>query len=97
MALPQSVSIAGLGLSEAGVRLAEAIQSYGIYVGDGGGCTAGALEADQHVLLEVKKKLRADIRKIYPLMRRVMNNDVMGSPTAGGGEPLGPNCGFDAT
>ena len=97
LALPPTVDLDNLGLSEPGRRLAEAIRAYGIYVGDGGGCNAGAIEADQEVSAEVKKQLRADIRKIHPHIRLVLNNDVLGSPVAGGGEPLGPNCAFDAS
>jgi hypothetical protein len=96
MALKQDIDIATLGLSEIGLRLAEGLQEYGAYVVNGGGCNAGAIDADQHVSYATKRQLRSDIRKIYPLMRRVMNNDVLGSPVAGGGTPLGPNCAFDA-
>ena len=94
MALPPSVNIAGMGLSEPGRRLAQAVQDYGVYALDGGGCSAGALEADQHVNGGVKDQLRNDIRKIYPRMRLVLNNNVLGSSTAGGGAPRGDNCAF---
>ncbi len=97
LALPPSVDLDSLGLSEPGRRLAEAIRDYGIYVGDGGGCNAGAIEADQEVEEGIRKQLREDSRKFYPLMRMVLNNDVLGSPVAGGGDPLGPNCAFDAS
>jgi hypothetical protein len=97
LALPPGVDLEGLGLSEPGQRLAEAIRDYGIYVGDGGGCNAGAIEADQEVDEGIRKQLREDIRKFYPLIRLVLNNDVLGSAVAGGGEPLAPNCAFDAS
>jgi hypothetical protein len=96
LALPPTVDLDSLDLSEPGRRLAEAIRDYGIYVSDGGGCNAGALEADQEVEESIRKELREDIRKFYPMVRLVLNNDVLGSPTAGGGEPLAPNCAFDA-
>ena len=97
MALPRSVNIDTLGLSEMGARLARAIQQYGIYVGDGGGCAAPGLEADQFVTLANRRSLRHDILKLYPRMRLVLNNDVLRSPVAGGGTPIGENCAFDAS
>jgi hypothetical protein len=97
LAIKPDVDITTLGLTEPGLRLAEAIQNYGIYVINGGGCTNGAIDADQDVSFAVKRTLRSDIRKIYPLIRRVMNNDVLGSPVAGGGTPRAANCAFDAT
>ncbi len=96
LAIKPDVDITALGLTEVGLRLAQAIQDYGIYVINGGGCNAGSLDADQHVDFAVKRTLRGDIRKIYPHIRRVMNNDVLGSPTAGGGAPRAANCAFDA-
>lgn len=83
-----------LGLSEAGRRFAEAVRDYGIYVVDTGNEAAGgAIRADQFVK---KNLIMGDIRKIHQYLRRVMNNDVLGSPVAGGGTPLAPNCAFDA-
>lgn len=96
LALPRNIHVTALGLSEPGIRLAHAIQRYGIYVGDGGGCGAGALEADQLVDPAIKRTLRNDIIKLHRHVRLVLNNDVLGSPVAGGGTPLGPNCAFDA-
>ncbi len=96
LALPASVNIGSLGLSEPGRRLAEAIRNYGIYVGDGGGCSAGALEADQTVSATVRRQLVNDIPKIYRHMRLVLNNNVLGSAVAGGGASLGENCAFDS-
>jgi len=76
--------------------LTAAIQNYGMYVINGGGCNAGAIDADQHVSAAVKSQLRNDIRKIYPHVRLVLNNNVLGSPVAGGGRPRAPNCAFDS-
>jgi hypothetical protein len=45
LALPRSVNIARLQLSEAGQRLAAAIRDYGIYAVDGGGCANGSCAA----------------------------------------------------
>ena len=79
-----------------GRRLAEAIQDYGIYVVDTGGCGSGAIRADQHVNSGTLAALKRDIPKIYRHVRMVLNNNVLGSPTAGGGTPRAPNCAFDA-
>lgn len=81
-----------LGLSPRGRRLVEAVRDYGIYVVDGGNCPA--MRTDQHV--GNADELKAALAKIYPHIRRVLNNDVLGSPVAGGGTPLAPNCAFDA-
>ena len=70
-----------LGLSARGKRLAEAVRDYGIYAVDTGACPA--LRADQHV--HNTGELKAALSKIYPHIRRVLNNNVMGTPTAGGG------------
>jgi hypothetical protein len=95
MALPPNVDIGKLGLSEPGRRLAEGIRNYGIYVVDNGGCGAGALRADQNINSQVMSQLARDIPKIYPYIRMVLNNDVLGNPVAGGGTALAPNCAFD--
>ena len=95
LALPPSVNVNNLGLSEPGRRLAAAIQNYGMYATDGGGCTAGAIDADQNITSGIKSQLRTDIRKIYPLVRLVTNN-AMGSAVAGGGSPRAPNCAFNS-
>jgi hypothetical protein len=96
MAIPRSVNILSLGLGETGVRLAAAIQNYGIYITNGGGCTSPALDADQYVTRNQRLALQADIKRFYPFIRMVLNNDVFRSTVAGGGTPLAPNCAFDA-
>ncbi len=96
MALPRNIDISRLGLSEPGQRLAHAMQKYGAYIVDGGGCGGGAMRADQDVSSQVRSQLSKDIPKFYRLIRMVLNNDVMGSSVAGGGQPIAPNCAFDA-
>ena len=96
MAIPPSVNTNGLGLTEPGRRLARALQRYGAYVVDDAGCNGGAMRADQHVSASVRNQLQSDMPKIYPHMRRILNNDVLGNPVAGGGQALAPNCAFDA-
>ena len=82
-----------LKLSEAGRRLAQAVRDYGIYIVDGGGCSP-AIRADQHV---EKKLFMKDIPKFYPYIRVVTNSEwAPDRPATGGGEPLAPNCAFDA-
>lgn len=81
-----------LGLTERGKRLAEAVRDYGIYVVDGGACAA--LRADQYV--RQPAELKAALSAIYPYVRMILNNDVLGSETAGGGDARAPNCAFDA-
>lgn len=97
LAIKPNVNLNNLGLTEYGLRLARAAQNYGMYVLNGGGCDAPAIDADQHVSFDVKWQLRSDIRKIYPHLRMVLNNDVLGSPVTGGGTPRAANCAFDAT
>lgn len=97
LALPRHVDLNSLGLSEPGMRLARAIQGYGIRVVDGGGCGAGAIRADQYVSPQVRDQLRNDIPKIYPHIRVVTNGEWRPGLTAiGGGQPIAPNCAFDA-
>jgi hypothetical protein len=96
MALPPPAKggpdLGKLGLSARGRRLAEAVRDYGIYAVDGGGCVA--LRADQYV--KNTGELTAALRAIYPHIRMVLNNNVLGGPTAGGGAGLAPNCANDA-
>ncbi len=97
MALPRNININSLGLSEPGRRLARALQNYGAYVVDNAGCGGGAIRADQDVKSQIRNQLSGDIPKIYKHMRMVLNNsNVLGTAVAGGGQPLAPNCAFDA-
>ena len=96
MALPPPAkggpNLDALGLTARGKRLAEAVRDYGIYAVDTGNCPA--LRADQYV--QNTSELMAALSKIYPHIRRVLNNDVLGTPTAGGGAGIAPNCAVDA-
>lgn len=96
MALPPPAkggpNLDSLGLTPRGKKLAEAVRDYGIYVVDGAGCNA--IRADQHV--GNTTDLKAALTKIYPHIRMILNNDVLRTPTAGGGTGLGQNCANDA-
>ncbi len=96
MALPPpgkgGPDISKLGLSARGKRLAEAVRDYGIYAVDTGACAA--LRADQYV--QNTGELKTALSKIYPHIRRVLNNNVLGTTTAGGGGGIAPNCANDA-
>ncbi len=96
LAIPPTVDIRKLDLSEPGMRLAEAIQKYGIYAVDAGGCTNGAIRADQFVSSTTLQKLKVDIPKFYPLIRLVVNSDYSKQQVSGGGAPIAPNCAFDS-
>ena len=98
LALPPNVNLNSLGLSEPGMRLARAIQGYGIRVVDSGGCGAGAIRTDQHVSSHVYNQLWNDIPKIYPHIRVVTNGEWQPGLTAiGGGQPIARNCALDAS
>jgi hypothetical protein len=43
-----------------------------------------------------KGELETALSRIYPHIRMILNNDVLGSPTAGGGSGMAPNCAYDA-
>jgi hypothetical protein len=96
LAIPRGVNLDGLHLSEAGRRLAEAVRNYGLYVVDAGGCGSGAIRSDQGISKAQIDRLLPDIRKFYPYVRLVLNNNVLGSPVAGGGTPLAPNCAYNS-
>ncbi|MBK8210799.1 MAG: hypothetical protein IPK78_13360 [Rhodospirillales bacterium] len=81
-----------LGLTPRGKQLAAAVRDYGIYAVDGSDCVA--IRADQYVANT--SELKTALSKIYPYMRMVLNNDVLGSTVAGGGTGIAPNCAFDA-
>lgn len=93
LALPPSVSVDSLGLSEPGKRLAKALQDYGVYVVDNSQCPT--LRGDQFISASVKQALTNDMRKVYPRLRMVLNNSSSQS-VAGGGTARAPNCAIDA-
>ena len=95
-ALPPDVDLATLGLSEPGRRLAAALRDYGAYAVDGGGCEQGFLRGDSTIRTATLEQLRADLAKLYPRLRMVLNNDILGDAVAGGGQPVAPNCAVDA-
>jgi hypothetical protein len=90
----------GLGLSEKGKRLAEAIRDYGIYVVDGG--AAPSIRADQNFSEALRSELTQATRKIYPHLRMVLNSvpeegkvkfrvgDRMTTPTGGPNKQIIP-------
>jgi hypothetical protein len=93
LAVPPGVNIDSLGLSEPGKRLAKALQDYGVYVVDNSQCPT--LRGDQHITAGVKQALITDMRKLYPRLRMVMNNNAS-QAVAGGGTPRAANCAFDS-
>ncbi len=92
MAIPPTVNLKALGLSEPGLRLAEALRDYGVYAVDGGGCQNPAIRADQTLTSATISALKKDIPKFYKHLRLVTNNNLSDS-VAGGGTPRAPNCG----
>jgi hypothetical protein len=94
LALPPSTNIAGLGLSEPGKRLAEALQKYGAYVVDTTRSCPN-MRGDQTITTATRTTLRADMKKIYPLLRMVLNNSA-GQTASGGGTPRAENCAFNS-
>lgn len=82
-----------LGLSEPGRRVAQALRDYGMYVMDTSDCPA--MRGDQYINSSVILLIKADLKKIYRFIRMVKNTSS-GQVVKGGGEPLAPNCAFDA-
>lgn len=93
LALPRSIKIDSLDLSEPGQRIAEAMQNYGAYVIDGAMCPI--LRADQFVNEDVRQKLKVDMQKIWTRLRLVTNNNKE-DDVAGGGEPCAENTAYDS-
>ena len=93
LALPPNVDIGSLGLSEPGERLARALQNYGAYAVDGSDCPT--LRADQDIDAQILKTLKQDMRRIYPLLRMVLNNEA-DQTASGSGTPQAENCAFDS-
>jgi hypothetical protein len=53
------------------------------------------MRGDQNIDGGVKQALIKDMRKIYPLLRMVLNNDA-GQAASGGGMPRAENCAFNS-
>lgn len=93
LALPPTVDIGSLKLSEPGQRLAAALRDYGVYVIDNSRCPT--IRGDQHINNGVRLAMIKDMRKLYPLLRMVLNN-AAGQTASGGGVPIAENCAFDS-
>jgi hypothetical protein len=93
LALPPSANVAGLGLSEPGKRMAEALRNYGAYTVDSSDCPT--MRADQYVTPANVNAIRSDMRKLYPLLQMVLNNEK-DQTASGGGTPRAENCAFDS-
>jgi hypothetical protein len=93
LALPPNVNIGSLGLSEPGKRLAEALQNYGTYVVDNSLCPV--MRGDQNINGSVRMALIRDMKKLYPLLRMVLNNSA-GQNASGGGTPRAENCAYNS-
>jgi len=94
LALPPSVNVDGLGLSDPGRRLAHALQDYGAYVVDTTKGDSTNMRADQSVAPAVVAKVNRDMAKVYPLLRVVTNNSE-DQAASGGGTPRDQICGMD--
>jgi len=86
IAIPPDVNLQSLGLSQSGFALARALQDYGAYVTDAasGGVKFYAETAASDLLDDV----RADLDKIFPYLRPVLNNSE--DAPGGGGRPRAP-------
>ncbi len=84
---------ATLGLSEAGLRLAETLRDYGTYVQDKGSNLT--LPADQDISPSLIPTLNRDLNIVQPYLRMVTNN-TKDQDASGGGSPRAPNCAYDA-
>ena len=73
-AIPPSVDIAALSLSQEGYALAECLQNYGLYVGDASGSAAISVDGEAAVVMRsALERLRADWAAIFAQLRRVTN------------------------
>ncbi|QAU07072.1 hypothetical protein SEA_BIPAUNETO_24 [Gordonia phage BiPauneto] len=82
-AIPPSVNIGSLGLSIEGYALAEAMQNYGVYIGDQSGTAAISVDGEAYTSARpALERMRADwTTKIFSQLRRVTN---LASPQPGG-------------
>jgi arylsulfatase A-like enzyme len=100
VALPTSVDIDSLGLSEPGKRFARAMQQYGVLIADGG---PQGIRGDQYIDVAARDLISRDFDAIWDRMRRVEDfttnahfDEAVRTGKIGPGTPLGPNCAFDA-
>ena len=83
-----------LGLTEKGMRLAETIRDYGIYVVDAG--SHPSIRCDQNFSESLRNELLEETRKFYPYIRMVLNSvpdegKVVFNVGDRGWAPSGPN------
>lgn len=86
--------LAGLGLSEPGLRVARALRDYGAYVYDASQCVT--MRADQFVGSTVQNQVVKDLGKVYKYMLMVKNNGPY-QTASGGGTPIAPNCAYNSS
>ncbi|QDH48257.1 minor tail protein [Gordonia phage Luker] len=80
-AIPPSVNISSLGLSQEGYALAECLQNYGMYVGDASDSAAIYVDGEAAVSMRsALERMRTDWATIFPQLRMVTNVGT----TAGG-------------
>tara|TARA_B100001245_G_scaffold236497_1_gene227773 strand:- start:5825 stop:7720 length:1896 start_codon:yes stop_codon:yes gene_type:complete len=80
-AIPPSVDITTLGLTQEGYALAEAMQNYGVYVGDSSESAAISVDGEAAVVMRpALERMRTDWSTIFAQLRRVTNVGT----TAGG-------------
>jgi hypothetical protein len=54
------------------------------------------MRADQNINGSVRLTLIRDMKKLYPLLRMVLNNSA-GQDASGGGAPQAENCAYNST
>ncbi|QHJ86370.1 minor tail protein [Gordonia phage Kuwabara] len=81
-AIPPSVNIASLSLSQEGYALAECLQNYGMYVGDASGSAAISVDGEAAVVARpALERMRTDWTTLFAQLRRVTNvGTVAGAP-----------------
>ncbi|QDH85351.1 minor tail protein [Gordonia phage MintFen] len=73
-AIPPSVNIASLSLSQEGYALAECLQNYGMYVGDASGSAAISVDGEAAVVARpALERMRTDWTTLFAQLRRVTN------------------------
>lgn len=103
-AIPSSVDLNSLGLSEIGLRLGRAMQRYGIYVVDvapnhptqGATQTSIALSIERECAASTKAAIDADMLKLFPTdpnaaLIRIVSNNAEAQVASGGSTPVVPH------